>query len=69
MDPSLYRQNLSIIGSYDESNKNIEMKSDKSQEMSERSEEPLSPSTKFENLLGTYEKEKTKFLSSFVGQV
>ena len=69
LDPSLYRQSLSIIGSYDIPNKNLVMQSDKNQEMSKKDEETLRPSMKFEDLLEAYDKEKTKFLSSFIGQV
>lgn len=68
LDPSLYRQNLSIIGSYDTPNKSLVVDSDKSQERNETDEETLTPGMKFEDLLEAYDKEKTKFLSSFVGQ-
>ena len=45
------------------------MESDKNQEMVKNDEETLTPSMKFEDLLEAYDKEKTKFLSSFIGQV
>lgn len=67
MDPSLYRQNLSIVGIYDASNKNLEMEPT-AQESYKKTE--VSPSQeKFEELLEAYNLEKTKFLSSFIGQV
>lgn len=68
LDPSLYRQNLSIIGSYDVPSKNSSVESDKSKELGERNDGALTPGMKFEDLLEAYDKEKTKFLSSFVGQ-
>lgn len=68
LDPSLYRKNLSIIGSYDVPNKNLEMEPNTGQEVVKKDEEMLPSNMKFEDLLESYEKEKIKFLSSFVGQ-
>ena len=45
------------------------MESEKNQEMGKKDEETSTPSMKFEDLLEAYDKEKTKFLSSFIGQV
>ncbi|XP_020273304.1 uncharacterized protein LOC109848287 isoform X2 [Asparagus officinalis] len=68
LDPSLYRQDLSIIRSHDMPNKNIVIESGKSHEMGDKDDESLTPNMKFEDLLKAYDKEKTKFLTSFVGQ-
>ncbi|XP_042444528.1 uncharacterized protein LOC122029556 [Zingiber officinale] len=67
VDPSLYRQNLSIVGSFDVSNKNLELEEPTSQESYKKTEVSTSQE-KFEELLEAYNLEKTKFLSSFIGQ-
>lgn len=68
MDPSLYRQHLSILGTNAVNVKNPGLESGKSQAISQK-DEVLSPDMKFESLLEAYNQEKTKFLSSFIGQV
>ncbi|WOK94859.1 hypothetical protein Cni_G03564 [Canna indica] len=67
INPSLYRQNLSILGNYNLSNTDIDMESTLSQEPKMKAEESTS-NLKYEELLEAYDQEKTKFLSSFVDQ-
>ncbi|XP_038971106.1 uncharacterized protein LOC103719423 isoform X2 [Phoenix dactylifera] len=62
LDPSLYRQHLSILGTH-----GVNVKNRKSQETSQK-DEVFPPDMKFEYLLEAYDQEKTKFLSSFIGQ-
>ncbi|XP_020599167.1 uncharacterized protein LOC110038617 [Phalaenopsis equestris] len=64
LDPSLYKQNLSIMGNYVGQSENPALDSCQILE-----KEIVSlPDMKFEGLLKTYEQEKMKYLSSFVGQ-
>ncbi|XP_062026701.1 uncharacterized protein LOC133742981 [Rosa rugosa] len=66
LDPSLYRRNLGIIGSYDVTNKiNPSLEND---DIVIKNEGEVTPDMKLEELLGIYDQEKIKFLSSFVGQ-
>lgn len=66
LDPSLYRRNLGIIGSYDVANKiNPSLEND---DIVIKNDGEVSPDMKLEELLGIYDQEKIKFLSSFVGQ-
>ncbi|XP_058075890.1 uncharacterized protein LOC131224640 isoform X2 [Magnolia sinica] len=67
-DPSLYKQNLSILGNYESQNRNIPLDSNPSQKTNQQLEEYPASDMKLEDLLETYDQEKTKFLSSFVGQ-
>ncbi|XP_010934713.1 uncharacterized protein [Elaeis guineensis] len=67
LDPSLYRQHLSILGTNGVNVKNPGLESSRSQEISQK-DEVLPPNIKFESLLEAYDQEKTKFLSSFIGQ-
>ncbi|KAF2313276.1 hypothetical protein GH714_010106 [Hevea brasiliensis] len=62
-DPSIYKQNLGIIGSYDVLDKNLSPDS----RMDPVGQE-IAPDMKLEDLLRIYDQEKLKFLSSFVGQ-
>lgn len=64
----MYRQNLSILGSYDVSSKDLAPESTISREANQNNEE-LAPKVKFKDLLEAYDQEKTKFLSLFIGQV
>ncbi|KAI0509990.1 hypothetical protein KFK09_010590 [Dendrobium nobile] len=64
LDPLLYRKNLSIVGNYVDQSENPAL--DSSQILEK--DKMLSSDMKFEELLKTYEQEKTKYLSSFVGQ-
>lgn len=68
MDPSLYRQNLSIVGNYDVSNEEVGRKFTVSEEPNQNVE-TSPPEVKFQELLKAYDLEKIKFLSSFIGQV
>ncbi|XP_050376146.1 uncharacterized protein LOC126793618 isoform X2 [Argentina anserina] len=66
LDPSLYRRNLGVIGSYDVTNKiNPNLENDA---IVIKNEGEVTPDMKLEELLGIYDQEKIKFLSSFVGQ-
>ena len=67
VDPSMYRQNLGIIGSYDVANKTLNLSLD--QEVDLKTGGEISADMKLEDLLRVYDQEKIKFLSSFVGQV
>lgn len=67
LDPSMYKQNLSIIGSSEVATKAATISSlDVSLE--HNVDEEISSSNKIEDLLMIYDQEKLKFLSSFVGQ-
>lgn len=67
LDPSMYKQNLSIIGSSEVATKASTISSlDVSLE--HIVDEEISSSNKLEDLLMMYDQEKLKFLSSFVGQ-
>ncbi|KAL1559817.1 hypothetical protein AAHA92_10116 [Salvia divinorum] len=68
LDPSLYRQNLGIIGKYEASSVMDTPKSVKSSEIGSKTDEALTKDMKLEDLLMLYDQEKLKFLSSFVGQ-
>lgn len=69
LDPSLYRQNLGIIGKYEASSVMDSPESVKSSEIDSKTDEALTQDMKLEDLLMLYDQEKLKFLSSFVGQV
>lgn len=68
LDPSMYRQNLSVLGNYDVQTSNLPLESNKNQDMDSKYEEPLPSTMKFDDLLEAYDQEKIKFLSSFIGQ-
>lgn len=69
LDPSMYKQNLGIIGKDDMQNKTSTSDSKLHQESSKKLEGEISPDMKLEDLLRVYDQEKLKFLSSFVSQV
>lgn len=69
MDPSIYKQDLGMITSYDAENKNSTSDSPSYRENDGKVEDKISPDMKLEDLLRIYDQEKTKFLSSFIGQV
>ena len=69
MDPSLYKQNLSIIGSSEIATKASAPVSSLDVNFEHNANEEISSSNKIEDLLKIYDQEKLKFLSSFVGQV
>ncbi|KAK3225400.1 hypothetical protein Dsin_005262 [Dipteronia sinensis] len=68
LNPSMYRQNLGIIGNYDPPNKTSTLDSSLDQESDQKVEGEILPNMKLEHLLKIYDQEKLKFLSSFVGQ-
>ncbi|KAA8522382.1 hypothetical protein F0562_013257 [Nyssa sinensis] len=68
LSPSMYKQNLGIIGSYEVMNKTSSLESSLVPEMDQKVEGEISPDMKLEDLLRIYDQEKLKFLSSFVGQ-
>ncbi|KAI3501273.1 hypothetical protein L1887_29137 [Cichorium endivia] len=65
LDPSTYRKNLGIIGSYDDT---IKMKFPDPTVVREKIEGEISPHMKLEDLLALYDQEKLEYLSTFVGQ-
>lgn len=69
VDPSIYRQNLGIITSYNTENKNFPLNSPQYMKVDSMVEEKISSDMKLEDLLRIYDQEKIKFLSSFIGQV
>ncbi|OAY83788.1 30S ribosomal protein S1 [Ananas comosus] len=68
IDPSLYRQNLGVVGNFDVNIRNPELELSETQEGGPDSVGNLETNMKFEDLLKVYDQEKTKFLSSFIGQ-
>ncbi|XP_065858231.1 uncharacterized protein [Euphorbia lathyris] len=68
LDPSLYKQNIGIIGSLDISDQNFSVDSSVNSEVNQKVGEEVTPDMKLEDLLRIYDQEKLKFLSSFVGQ-
>lgn len=69
LDPSKYRQNHGVIGSYDVSDKISSTGRGLNPEDVPPMSKEISPDMKLEDLLRIYDQEKLKFLSSFVGQV
>ncbi|GJM90006.1 hypothetical protein PR202_ga06242 [Eleusine coracana subsp. coracana] len=67
-DPSLYKQNLGLEDSFDVSDRSVESESSSLAESSGQDQEFVPSKPKFEDLLQTYNLEKSKFLSSFIGQ-
>ncbi|KAK3151960.1 hypothetical protein QOZ80_2BG0152630 [Eleusine coracana subsp. coracana] len=67
-DPSLYKQNLGLEDSFDVSDRSVESESSSFAESSGQDQEFVPSKPKFEDLLRTYNLEKSKFLSSFIGQ-
>ncbi|XP_010494619.1 PREDICTED: uncharacterized protein LOC104771738 [Camelina sativa] len=68
VDPSLYRQNLGVIGGQDVTSKAPSPNSSLDSEVATTINGEVSPDMKLEDLLMVYDREKQKFLSSFVGQ-
>ncbi|ESQ35546.1 hypothetical protein EUTSA_v10006889mg [Eutrema salsugineum] len=69
VDPSLYRQNLGVIGGQDVTSKAPTPDSSLvDSEVGNTVSEEVSSDMKLEDLLMVYDREKQKFLSSFVGQ-
>ncbi|XP_042952812.1 uncharacterized protein LOC122289677 isoform X3 [Carya illinoinensis] len=68
LDPSMYRQNLGTIGSYDVPNRNTPLNSTVDPKVDRSLVGEISADMKLEDLLRVYDQEKIKFLSSFLGQ-
>ncbi|KAL0324319.1 UNVERIFIED_CONTAM: hypothetical protein Scaly_2399000 [Sesamum calycinum] len=69
IDPSIYRQNLGIIGNYEATSMMDSSESVVDSESVGKTDETITSDMKLEDLLMIYDQEKLKFLSSFVGQV
>jgi len=67
-DPSLYKQSLGLEDGYEVHDSNIEPESSSVSEVAGEDQESLPSKPKFEYLLRAYNQEKSKFLSSFIGQ-
>ncbi|KAG8076519.1 hypothetical protein GUJ93_ZPchr0006g40649 [Zizania palustris] len=67
-DPSLYKQILAIEESFEVNDRNIESVSRSDSELATQDQGYLPSKEKFEDLIRTYNQEKSKFLSSFIGQ-
>ncbi|KAL3818083.1 hypothetical protein ACJIZ3_003988 [Penstemon smallii] len=68
LDPSIYRQNLGIIGKYDANSMTDSSELGVVLEIDSKPKGEISSDMKLEDLLMIYDQEKLKFLSSFVGQ-
>lgn len=68
LDPSMYRQNLGIIGKYEPTSTTASVESMLDSKADYKAEGQVSSVMKLEDLLMIYDQEKLKFLSSFVGQ-
>ncbi|XP_057750916.1 uncharacterized protein LOC130969276 [Arachis stenosperma] len=68
LDPSMYKQSLDTITSYDAEKNKVSPNSPLYQENDTNVEEKFSPDMKMEDLLRIYDQEKIEFLSSFIGQ-
>ncbi|CAD5312547.1 unnamed protein product [Arabidopsis thaliana] len=68
VDPSPYRQNLGVIGGQDVTSKSPSPDSSLDSEVATTINGEVSSDMKLEDLLMVYDREKQKFLSSFVGQ-
>ncbi|KAF0934371.1 hypothetical protein E2562_025000 [Oryza meyeriana var. granulata] len=67
-DPSLYKQSVGIEESFEVNDRNTESVSSSDSELAAQDQGSLPSKEKFEDLLRTYNIEKSKFLSSFIGQ-
>ncbi|KAG9441126.1 hypothetical protein H6P81_016980 [Aristolochia fimbriata] len=67
LDPSLYRQSLGILGSHEVQTKRRPPDANSLSGIDQKADGKKTPDT-VEELLEEYDKEKTKFLSSFIGQ-
>ncbi|KAK6137623.1 hypothetical protein DH2020_028649 [Rehmannia glutinosa] len=68
LDPSIYRQNLGIIGKYEATSMADASESVVDPQIGSKMDGAITSDTKLEDLLMIYDQEKLKFLSSFVGQ-
>ncbi|TVU33670.1 hypothetical protein EJB05_25502, partial [Eragrostis curvula] len=67
-DPSLYKQNLGLEDGFEVHDRIVESESTSVAEASGLDQESVPSKPKFEDLLRMYNLEKSKFLSSFIGQ-
>ncbi|CAN6236871.1 unnamed protein product [Urochloa humidicola] len=67
-DPSFYKQSLGLEDGYEVHDSNIEPESSSVSEVAGEDQGSLPSKPKFEDLLRAYNQEKSKFLSSFIGQ-
>ncbi|XP_066324652.1 uncharacterized protein [Miscanthus floridulus] len=67
-DPSLYKQSLGLEDSFEVNDRNIEPESSSVFKIAGEDQESLSSKPRFEDLIRAYNQEKSKFLSSFIGQ-
>ncbi|KAL8159053.1 hypothetical protein V2J09_000590 [Rumex salicifolius] len=67
LDPTKYKQNMGIVGSYDLLSNNAPLKPSNS-EIPTNSEVEIGADMELQDLLKIYDQEKIRFLSSFVGQ-
>lgn len=67
-DPSLYKQSLGLEDSFEVNDTNLEPESSSVSKIAGEDQESLSSKPKFEDLIRAYNQEKSKFLSSFIGQ-
>ncbi|KAM0907915.1 hypothetical protein ACQ4PT_015793 [Festuca glaucescens] len=67
-DPSLYKQSMSMEEGSEVNDRSIEEESSSVSEVDHQDQGTLQSRLKFEELLRTYDEEKSKFLSSFIGQ-
>ncbi|CAO2033974.1 unnamed protein product [Urochloa humidicola] len=67
-DPSFYKQSLGLEDGYEVHDSNLEPESSSVSEVSGEDQGSLPSKPKFEDLLRAYNQEKSKFLSSFIGQ-
>ena len=68
-DPSLYKQSLGLDDNFEVNDMNIEPESSPVSKIAGEDQESVSSKPKFEDLIRAYNQEKSKFLSSFIGQV
>ncbi|XP_066324743.1 uncharacterized protein [Miscanthus floridulus] len=67
-DPSLYKQSLGLDDNFEVNDMNIEPESSSVSKIAGEDQESVSSKPKFEDLIRAYNQEKSKFLSSFIGQ-
>nr|CAB3448560.1 unnamed protein product [Digitaria exilis] len=67
-DPSLYRQSLGLEDGFEVNDRNIEPEPSSVLEVAGEDQGSLPSKPKIEDLLRAYNQEKSKFLSSFIGQ-
>ncbi|XP_027085238.1 uncharacterized protein [Coffea arabica] len=69
LDPSKYKQHLGVIGSFETASVTPSSESQLDIDIDDKLYSEISPDTKLEDLLRIYDQQKSKFLSSFVGQI